>query len=210
MTITHHLDDATLMSFAAGSLPNTLAAVAAAHISVCPRCRRELAAHERIGAALMAGLPPAEMQRAGLVPPLREGERAEPAPTLQGDIPHPLAGIIGLSLDEVRWRWIGPGLWHRPLPISGAGSLHLIKGAPSARVPEHDHGGGELTLVLRGALIDETGRYGPGDVADIDESVEHHAPSADPEAGCICVIANEHPTRFRGLLARLMQPWHGM
>ena len=64
--------------------------------------------------------------------------------------------------------------------------------------------------MLRGALIDAAGRYGPGDVADVDEAVEHHAPSADPDAGCICVIANEQPTRFHGLLARLMQPWHGM
>ena len=36
MTITHHLDDATLMSFAAGSLPNALAAIAAAHIAMMP------------------------------------------------------------------------------------------------------------------------------------------------------------------------------
>jgi putative transcriptional regulator len=127
-----------------------------------------------------------------------------------GEVPQPLARLIGASLDEVRWRWIGPGLWHRPLRIGGAGSLQLLWGAPSARVPEHTHGGSELTLVLRGALIDETGHYGPGDVADLDEDIEHHAPAADAEAGCICVIANERPTRFRGLLARLMQPWHGI
>ena len=209
MTITHHLDDATLMSFAAGSLPNTIAAVAAAHISMCPRCRSELSVHERIGAALVAGLPPAGMQRAGLEPPLAEPSRGEPAGLPLGEVPFPLAGIIGQELDAVRWRWIGPGLWHRSLPIRGAGSLHLIKGAPSASVPEHDHGGSELTLVLRGALVDATGRYGPGDIADLDEGMVHHAPAADTE-GCICVIANEVPTRFRGLLARLMQPWHGM
>ena len=47
MTITHHLDDATLMSFAAGALPAALSAVAAAHVAMCPRCRREVAALER-------------------------------------------------------------------------------------------------------------------------------------------------------------------
>jgi RNA polymerase sigma-70 factor (ECF subfamily) len=36
MTITHHLDDATLMSFAAGALPAALSAVAAAHADMCP------------------------------------------------------------------------------------------------------------------------------------------------------------------------------
>ena len=210
MTITHHLDDATLMSFAAGALPGALAAVAAAHVAMCPRCHGEVALLERLGGALVAGLP--ETAMAGAVPPMPpiDGPPAASQRALQGEVPHPLARLVGGSLDEVRWGWIGPGLWHRPLAVGGTGSLQLLWGAPSARVPEHDHGGSELTLVLRGALIDTTGRYGPGDVADLDEEIEHHAPSADPQAGCICVIANERPTRFRGLIARLMQPWHGI
>ncbi len=65
MTITHHLDDATLMSFAAGSLPAALAAVAAAHAAMCPRCRREIAALERLGGALMAGLQPVDLLAEG-------------------------------------------------------------------------------------------------------------------------------------------------
>jgi len=210
MTIMHHLDDATLMSFAAGSLPNTLAAVAAAHISMCERCRGEVAVLERIGAVMVGNLAPASIERKDFALPPALAAPLAPARTAQGEVPAPLAGIIGDSLDSGRWRWIGPGLWHRPVEVRGAGSLHLIKASPSASVPEHTHGGSELTLVLRGALIDAAGRYGPGDVADVDEAVEHHAPSADPDAGCICVIANEQPTRFHGLLARLMQPWHGM
>ena len=63
MTITHHLDDATLMSFAAGSLPNALAAVAAAHVAMCPHCRRELRMLERIGGALVSALTPATLVR---------------------------------------------------------------------------------------------------------------------------------------------------
>ena len=210
MTITHHLDDATLMSFAAGSLPNTLAAVAAAHIAMCPRCRRELNFLERIGGAFVADLPPAALDRLQPAMPLKaDPSSAAPTPAPPSDLPGPLAQLAGGNLDEVRWRWIGPGLWHRPLRVRGAGSLQLIKAAPGSSVPEHTHGGSELTLVLRGALIDSTGKYGPGDVSDLDEDVEH-TPVADADAGCICVIANEQPSRFRGLLARLMQPWHGL
>lgn len=208
MTITHHLDDATLMSFAAGSLPSALSALAAAHIAGCSRCRRELRMLERIGGALVSTLSPAPLDRSLPVMPEITSLPAPP-PAAAGELPAPLSRLIGGSLDEVRWRWIGPGLWHRPLKIGGEGSLQLIKAAPGASVPEHTHGGSEITLVLRGALIDSTGRYVPGDVADVDEEIEH-TPVADAEAGCICVIANEQPTRFRGLLARLMQPWHGL
>ena len=64
MTITHHLDDATLMSFAAGALPDALSAVAAAHVAMCARCRREVASLERVGGALLAQLAPATLDRA--------------------------------------------------------------------------------------------------------------------------------------------------
>jgi putative transcriptional regulator len=204
MTITRHLDDATLMSFAAGSLPGALAAVAAAHVTLCARCRGEVAMLERIGGALLADMPEVAVAAGAPAMPRFAGPRVPPAPL--GEVPARLVGFVGSDLDAVRWRWIAPGLWHRPLPISGEGSLHLVKGSPGVSVPEHGHGGSELTLVLRGALVDNTGRYGPGDVADLDEDIVH-APAADA-AGCICVVASEQPTRFSGLLARLLRPWH--
>ena len=113
------------------------------------------------------------------------------------------------DLDSVRWRWLGPGLWHHRLPLAGKGTLGLVKVAPGHIIPEHSHGGSELTLVLRGAFHDSTGRYSPGDVADLDETVEH-TPVADPGPNCICLVASEEPARFRGLIARLLQPLHGM
>ena len=63
--------------------------------------------------------------------------------------------------------------------------------------------------MLRGAFQDETGRYGRGDVADLDESVEHR-PVADAAAGCICALACERPALFQGLLPRLLQPLFGL
>lgn len=210
MTITRHLDDATLMSFAAGSLPPVLAAVAAAHVALCPRCRAEVAFLERVGGALLADLPMAAMAHPEPAMPAIERPQGASASAPTEELPGPLVRLVGANLDAVRWRWISPGLWHRPLPVGGPGALQLLKGSPGVRVPEHAHGGSELTLVLRGALIDRTGRYGPGDVADVDEEIERHAPAADPDAGCICVVANEQPSRFRNRLARLLQPWHGL
>jgi putative transcriptional regulator len=76
-------------------------------------------------------------------------------------------------------------------------------------MPDHGHGGGELTLVLKGAYADETGEYRAGDVQDVDEDVEH-TPVADPVAGCVCLIASEKPARFKGWIGKLLQPLTGM
>jgi putative transcriptional regulator len=204
MTITHHLDDATLMSFAAGAMVDALAAVAAAHIALCPRCRREVAALERVGAALVADLAPARLDRPEpdtRVAPDHAGRVQQPAA--------PLARLLGEDLDSIKWRWIGSGVWQCPVPLTGQGTLNLIKVAPGRAVPEHGHSGSELTLVLRGTLCDETGVYGRGDVADLDEEIAHH-PRAGRDTECICLVASEKPARFHGLVARLMRPWHGM
>jgi putative transcriptional regulator len=213
MTITHHLDDATLMSFAAGSLPAALSAVAAAHVAMCPRCRREVAGLERVGGALLAELLPATLDRAE--PPalaatsLMEVTQQRNADMPNRDVPKPLARLLHGDLDAISWRRLGLGVWHHRLAVSGRGGLGLLKVAPGRVVPEHGHTGAELTLVLRGSFHDATGRYVPGDVADLDETIEH-TPVADPGAECICLVASERPARFRGLFARLLQPLHGL
>lgn len=209
MSITHHPDDSTLMSYAAGALPGALAAVTAAHLALCERCRDELAVMELMGGALLADLPGVALRRPepaapGVTPSHRRG--AEPSQA--AEVPPPLATLIGDDLQSVRWRWLSRGIWVKRLPITGEGLLHAFKGKPGARLPNHGHLGSELTLVLRGTLEDSTGCYRRGDVCDLDEAVEH-TPIAGPE-GCICVVAQDRPIRFRSLMARLARPWHGM
>jgi len=97
MTITHHLDDATLMSFAAGSLPNALAAIAAAHVAGCPRCRRELRMLERIGGALVSALPPATLDRSQPTMP-EIIDLPAPAPATAGELAPSLSQLIGGGL----------------------------------------------------------------------------------------------------------------
>jgi putative transcriptional regulator len=213
MSITHHLDDATLMSFAAGALPAALSAVAAAHVAMCTRCRSEVVALECVGAALLTALPDAHMERtepetpsAADQPSAQQRREAAAAPIQS---PTPLARLLPGGIDAVRWRRLGFGIWHRRLPIEGSGALGLLKVTAGRMVPEHGHGGAELTLVLRGSFHDTTGRYRTGDVADLDATVEHE-PVADRGTDCICLVASETPARFRGLIARLMQPWHGL
>ena len=214
MTIRHHPDDATLMSFAAGALPQAFAIVVATHLRMCPRCRNSLATLELVGAALIDTLPPRPMQQR---PPARDAQHV----TTDGDallreavrnghthLPWPLGELVGSRLDDVRWRPVAQGLWQHDiaLPGSASGRLRLLKAAPGRAIPEHGHRGLEMTLVLEGAYRDETGDFRIGDVADLDEGVEH-TPLADREAGCVCVLANEMPPRFKGLLLRMAQPF---
>jgi putative transcriptional regulator len=212
-TIVHHPDDATLMSFAAGSLTEALSAVVAAHLDVCPDCRREHLLMVRMGGALLEALPSPSLDRPAPVMALRrqEADVAASAETPVGEaveIPRPLSRLLSSGLDQLPWRRLGVGVWHHRLPCSN-GDLRLLKVAAGRRMPEHGHGGSELTLMLRGSYTDATGTYRAGDVADLDDDIEH-TPIADAETGCICLIASEKPAKFKGLIPRLVQPLTGM
>ena len=214
MSITRHLDDATLMSLAAGTLTPALSVVAASHVAWCPACRQGLAAAEALGAALLADLAPVPIGREPPPMPQAEPDAVRPPlshAALPSELPAPLAQLVGRPLDAVRWRPLGIGIWHHRISLHGPdmGELHLIRTSAGRDLPEHGHNGAELTLVLRGAYQDETGQFRVGDAADLDESIEHR-PVADPEAGCICVLAFERPARFKGLLPRLLQPLTGL
>jgi len=216
MSITNHPDPATLISFAAGTLPEPLAAVVAAHAAMCSCCRREIADMELVGAALLLQHSlSAQPARSGAAKPLR-GRVARPGPgaahaVARDRLPSPIARAYGLTFATIPWKRLGPGVLHHRLPLSPGteGDLRLLKIAAGRRMPEHGHGGSELTLVLDGAYSDETGTYRSGDMQDVDESIEH-TPVADQNAGCICLIASDRPARFKGIMARLVQPWTGI
>ena len=209
MKITHHLDDATLMSCSAGSQPEALAAVVSSHLSVCPRCRLELKRHALIGEALFEALKPEPVTRDAP----SAGARADAGNGTVDDaeLPGDLRAALDGRFDDIAWRRAAPGVWHCPIELSpGAkGDLRLLKVAPGIKLPEHGHGGSELTLVLDGAYSDEFGTFRCGDVADLGDDVEHR-PVADPLHGCICLAASDARPRFTGMFARLLQPLAGL
>lgn len=215
MPITHHPSIATLMSCAAGSQPEAQAAVVASHVAMCPLCRRELKDLELIGAAMFDDMPSVAVKGEAPVPAARALEAETPASvphvSVEGDVPYPLRAVLPAELGRIKWKRLAPGIWHHPIPLSkGArGDLRLIKVAPGIALPEHGHGGEELTLLLAGSYRDELGTFRRGDVADLDDEVEHR-PVADAREGCVCLIATERKARFKGLIARIMQSWTGL
>src|SRR3989337_2461423 len=105
MTIAHPPDVATLMSCAAGSEPEALAAVVASHISMCPRCAAEVQKLEQIGGALFDAIGTAPVVREAPVVAARASEAdrdgSEARPGEPGDVPAPLVSLVGRSLDEI-------------------------------------------------------------------------------------------------------------
>ena len=220
MSPNHHLDESTLMSYAAGALPAPLSIVAGAHLELCAHCRRRLGAAEAIGATLLEQTQPSAADEArlsvmreamlsqlgALVPADRPAVvRSLPPERPQADpdyMPAALHPYFGPSLSRLRWRWIAPGV--HCIRAVGMPELIMLKIAPGKSLPMHSHGSSELTQVLRGAYNDALGLFAPGDIADLDESVEHQ-PVTAPGAACICVSALDAPLVFSGWLARKIQ-----
>lgn len=213
MTITHHPDIANLMCCAAGSQPEAFAAVIASHLSLCKACCCEVRRMQQIGVALFDKLEPAKMSAPAPVVAMRAGEAeiasksdaAAPHPCCglsAGGVPGPLVPLIGDSLDAIDWQPLAPGIsvYRVPLSKGCGGELRLLKVEPGQKIPEHLHGGQELTLILRGSYTDVLGTYRQGDVADLDEATQH-SPVACSKQGCICLMANEGKLAFAGVSA---------
>ncbi|MBC3956905.1 MULTISPECIES: ChrR family anti-sigma-E factor [Pseudomonas] len=213
-----HPDDATLVSYAAGALAQSISLVTAAHLERCPVCRTQLRQAEQIGGVLM-------QQHSSTVVPLR-GRAAmldrlsEPAPQ-QGLALNPrlasnqdpdllpacMQAHFGQYLSALKWKTLTPGVQRVKAEGITQGNLMLLKIAPGVSMPMHSHQGSEMTLVLKGSYYDELGDFRPGDIADLHSDMQHQ-PIAYEE--CICLLATESPLRFHGLIARMMQPFIGI
>ena len=227
MTPRHHLDEATLVSFAAGALSPEMAAVAATHLEACRHCRALLGDAERIGGQLLGQQQPpgnaaarsmqlrqamlglldeAPGANAAQMPGARDKGELSPGPDR---LPVSLQAYFGSSWSSLRWRWMAPGVHMIRAAHTSGDKLILLKIAPGKSMPLHSHEGTELTQVLMGAYDDALGHFGPGDAADLDPATEHQ-PVTSPGVPCICVAALDAPLRFRGWLARKLQPMVGL
>lgn len=204
--ITHHIPEALLTAYAAGSLSWPFELVVAAHVSLCDECRARLGAHEAAGGAAMDTLTPEAVEmstREAVMARLDAPAEDTAAPARSGIYPGPVASAMGGAVPA--WRPVGGGVKQAILRREQQGSARLLWIPPRQSVPDHGHDGMEMTLVLQGAFSDDGGTYEAGDVGIADDEVAH-SPVAEPGAPCICLAATESPLRFRGLVARAMQP----
>lgn len=219
MKIVFHLDDATVMAYAGGSLASCLSVVAAGHVAMCDHCRTRVRKAETVGAALLDSGKPEPMSAGALSAVferidgsdwIQPQSRRQSDPGADPSLPLPVSRVLDRKLDEVRWKTVAPGVDLHVIEKNPDGSsLYMLKVRPGRKLPDHGHAGQEMTLILRGAYRDQIGRFAPGDVADLDEDIEHQPVIEDGE-DCICLIATQAPARFKGLVPRLLQPIVGI
>jgi putative transcriptional regulator len=213
--IKHHLTEQLLMGYAAGTLPEAFSLVVATHISMCDTCRAALAEYEAVGGEIMLDADPTEMAEDALAATLAlidgsaDAVPQRPVQWGSGIFPAPLRDYVNGDVADVKWRKVGGGVSQMILPTSKDASVRLLRIPAGTAVPDHGHHGTELTLVLQGAFVDETDRFGTGDVEVANEDL-HHTPVAEEGMDCICLAATDAPLRFNGILPRIAQRFVGI
>lgn len=217
MSIRHHPSDALLVDHAAGSLGPARAMVVATHVHACSHCQARVAAAEAAGGALLEDLPGAPMAPDALDLALARLEQPESIPSPPRDrtqAPHPKDWIrVPPEVAEAaaRKRWVAPGVWVAPIDTGTPGGplSYLLRVGQGMRMPQHTHDGAELTLVLKGAFMDGSDHFGPGDVSEVDGEVDH-SPKIMGGEECVCLVACDNRLIVRDWLGRIVQSYAGI
>lgn len=215
MTTSHHLSDELLMSYEAGSLAEGWSLAVATHLAYCPQCRARAQEAKAIGGALLETIGIAPLREGAMEAALSrldavQPEAPLPSPRGVGNVPEPLRSYIGPDLDAIAWKPLGTAAKQVIVPTGdGKTTARLLRIAAGEPVPEHGHRGLELTVVLRGTLVDDDERFSVGDIEEANDAVQHQ-PRAGDDGECICLAVTDAPLRFKNLLVRIAQPFLGI
>lgn len=208
--IRHHIPDALIAAYAAGTLPNPYSVVVAAHISLCLDCRAAYHGHLAMGGAVLESTGSVALSGGTKDKVLARLDTPEPpAPEFRRSGVYPAPVVAALKGRPPRWKSMALGVRQCIIDAGAEGSVRLLSIPPGQAMPEHSHNGLELTLVLQGSFSDDTGRFGVGDLEIGDEDLEH-TPIADDGPPCICLAATDMPLRFSSFFPRILQPLFGI
>tara|TARA_R110002110_G_scaffold205066_7_gene417200 strand:+ start:349671 stop:350324 length:654 start_codon:yes stop_codon:yes gene_type:complete len=207
-----HPDLDLLTEYAAGSLPLAQTACIAAHMNYCEQCRRTDARLQDVGAVLFDGLhgePVGDAQLNAVLarlddsPPLSFTRPVQTA----GRTPAILQRLMSGNFTDLVWKKITKSLSISYLRTGDPGyefALYQIKAG--GKIPEHNHRGAEMTLVLEGGFSDAQGTYHQGDFIYREPS-DVHAPTALQSEDCICLAVLDAPLKFTSWKHRWMNPF---
>ena len=212
--INHHLNDAILMAYSAGTLPEAFNLMVASHVSLCDECRARVESFDAVGGAVLeetdgVDTPLSDEALAATLSLIAGGE-VDTTPARKADpdsrLPGPLQDYVGGDVNAIRWRSVGLGVKQAILPTSKDASARLLYIPAGAAMPDHGHHGLEMTMVLQGAFIDDGEYFGRGDVEVADSDLDH-VPVADIGEDCICLAVTDGKLQFKSLLPRIAQPF---
>lgn len=215
MTVAHPITDELLMGYAAGLLPPAYDLMVASAVSLDDDARARLSGYEAMGGALLDEcddvVPLRNDSFDDVMARIMTGGRDDTVhadvktPRIGAVLPQPLREAAGGDVDVLRWRNIGMGVKQVMLADDdGDATVRLLSIPAGQAMPDHGHGGTEMTLVLKGAFVDGEERYARGDMEIADDHVEH-MPVADLGEECICLIVTDAPLRFNSLVPRIAQ-----
>ncbi|MEM6563423.1 MAG: ChrR family anti-sigma-E factor [Pseudomonadota bacterium] len=208
--IKHHLNDAVLMAYSAGTLPEAFNLIVASHLSFCDACRARAESFDALGGEILNQSDHAQLSGSSLSDTLAlidGGAVAEAKPNItysSGVLPQPIQDYVGGDLDSVKWKPIGMGVKQAILPTSKEATARLLLIPAGVAMPDHGHHGTEMTLVLKGAFEDDDGYFARGDI-EIADSDMHHTPVADIHEDCVCLAVADAPLQFDRLIPKIAQ-----
>jgi len=232
----HHPDDNLLIEFASGSIDQGQAIAVSAHLHYCSRCRNKVSEFNAIGGALLSStnatlndkhpkehealsfesLMTAIDQQDKEAVTIAEKAEHKPINTSSSMLKtSPYTGLENLPTvikkvvaeQKIQWKHITSSLKSANL-ITGQKKygIYLQKIAAGGKVPEHNHQGKEITVVLKGSISDEDGIYHPGDFI-VKLAGDIHRPRASGNEDCVCLSIQEAPVLLTSVIGRLINPF---
>lgn len=220
--VSYHPDSRFLTDFASANLSLAEAVCVSAHLEFCDKCRGHVQQLKEVGAHLLSHIEPVELEVDSFERTMsRLAHGAQPqaaAAPVDSDssvdeacasmfLPRVVRRLSSGGLDKLRWAQFGHALRIAPLPIAGERketSIYDIKAG--CQMPEHEHRGEEITVLLQGSFSDADGSYSRGDFL-VRNAGEAHQPTATQDDDCICLVCLERPVRAKAWFYRLAEPF---
>ena len=211
-TLNTQVIDALLLDYATGALSRPLELLVETHLAMNEKSSRSMRMLMQLGGILLEDAEPVSLSEGALQNVMAqlgqfEKDTDEMFAKISGHsewLPHPIANYVPKSDCNQSWRRAGIGIVETDIDFGEAdGKAKIYRIASGTAVPIHTHTGAEVTLVLSGGFTDETGSYGPGDIA-IQEAGSEHQPVADDDGECIVLAVNEGEIRLTGPIGRVL------
>jgi putative transcriptional regulator len=187
--------DEILLKYASGTLDPALRLLVEKHLDLHPASRAVLAEWRQLGGAMLAAETEAALTPGSLDRALARLDAGDPAP----------ASAFLPALEDVRWRWAGPGRAIANIDVPGSAmKTYALRIAPGKAMLQHSHAAEEWTLIIQGSYRDESGEYAAGSFVEEDDETNHR-PVATGDVPCICLAVMSGPLSAPGLMGRVAQ-----